>query len=167
MSPMGERFFRLVEILFTAYAVPALIVPFVWLGRRILAAARGRTEHESAGRLNQAVAAYGVLAAVWLMAWLAERLGLPIERGGRTAGVLCWLAFGLLNLVLASVLVRFTAGYGHVPEGQLKDRLFLRLLLAVVLQPVTIACAFSVLYRIMGVVYHMKVPGLTAVQEGI
>ena len=35
---MEERFFRAVELVFTAYAVPALIVPFVWLGRRLLAA---------------------------------------------------------------------------------------------------------------------------------
>jgi hypothetical protein len=167
VSAVDERLFRWVELLFTAYAVPALIVPVVWLSRRLFAGARGRQMHESADGLRRAILAYAALAAVWLAAWLALRLGLPIEKGERTAGVLSWLAYGLMNLALARLLVRFTAGYGDVPEGPLKDRLFLQFLSAVVAQPLTTACAFSVLYRIMGVVYHMKVPGLTAVQEGI
>jgi hypothetical protein len=164
---MGERFFRVVELVFTAYAVPALIVPFVWLGRRVFAAARGRTRREPGDALNQAVVAYGVLAAMWLMAWLALRLGLPIEKGGRAVGALSWLAYGLVNLVLAWLLVRFTGGYGELPDGHPKDKLFVRFLSALLVQPLVTACAFSVLYRIMGVVYHVKVPGLTAVQEGI
>jgi hypothetical protein len=164
---MEERFFRVVELLFTAYAVPALIVPFVWLGRRIFAAARGRPPRDSADGLNRVVLAYGALAAMWLGAWLALRLGFHIEKGGQAVGALSWLAYGLVNLLLAWTLVRYTAGYGQMPDGQLKDRLFLRFLLAIVAQPLTTACAFSVLYRIMGVVYHLKVPGLSAVQEGI
>ena len=164
---MEERFFRGVELLFTAYAVPALIVPFVWLGRKIFTAARGRALRDSAEGLNRAVLAYGALAAIWLGAWLALRLGLPIERGGRALGALSWLVYGLMNLLLAWILVRFTAGYGRVPDGQLKDRLFLRFLSVIVAQPLATACAFSVLYRVMGVIYHLKVPGLTAVQQGI
>jgi hypothetical protein len=164
---MGERFFRVVEVVFTAYAVPALIVPFVWLGRRIAAAARGGPPRDSAEGLNRTVLAYGALAAGWLGTWLALRLGVPIEKGGRAVGALFWLAYGLVNLLLAWFLVRFTAGYGKMPDGRLKDRLFLHFLSAVLVQPVMTACAFSVLYRMLGVVYHLKVPGLTAVQEGI
>ena len=37
---MADRFFRLVELIFTAYAVPALLVPLVWLVRRLF---RGRS----------------------------------------------------------------------------------------------------------------------------
>jgi hypothetical protein len=164
---MEDRFFRAVELVFTAYAVPALIVPLVWFGRRILVAARGRPVGDSAGALNRAIRAYGVLAAVWLLAWLALRLGVPIERGGRAAGAISWTAYALVNVALARLLVQFTAGYGELPGGRRKDALFLQFLSAVVAQPLATACAFSVLYRIMGVVYHLKVPGLTAIQEGI
>ena len=151
---MEDRFFRLVELVFTAYAVPALLVPVVWLVRRLL---RGHGSGEARGtadRLNRQVAAYGIVLLAWLSAWIALALGVPIEKGGRV-------------LVAASLLVRFTADYGDLPEGPARDRLFLRFLSAIVVQPVATACAFTVLYRIMGVVYHLKVPGLAAVQEGI
>jgi hypothetical protein len=167
MSVMQGGLFRAVEVLFTAYAVPALIVPFVWLGRRAFAAARGRPLRESAATLNRAVKVYGGLAAVWLLAWAATRAGIPIEKGGPAVHALFWLAYILLNLVLAWLMVRFTAGYGEVPAGPAKDRLFLRFLSVVAVQPLTTACAFSVLFHIMGVVYDLRVPGLTAVQEGI
>ena len=85
----------------------------------------------------------------------------------RAAAIVFWIAYALLNLMLAWLLVRFTAGYGDLPEGPSRDRLFLRFLSAIVVQPMATACAFTVLYRIMGVVYHLKVPGLGAVQEGI
>ncbi len=164
---MDARFFRVVELVFTAYAVPALIVPFVWLGRRIFRAGRATSSRESEQRLNRALAVYGLSSVLWLACWLALSAGIPIERGGKAAGALLWAAYGLLNFGLASLLVRFTAGYGELPEGISKDRLFLRFLTAVLAQPFATAFAFAVLYRIMGVVYHMKVPGLTAVQEGI
>jgi hypothetical protein len=164
---MDERFFRLVELTFTAYAVPALIVPFVWLARRLFRAVRPRPIRESAERLTRIEAAYAVLAALWFCAWLAVALGVPIETGGHAIGAFLWSAYAAVNVVLAWLLVRFTAGYGEVPEGSVKDKLFLRFLTIVVAQPFTTACAFPVLFRIMGVVYRVKVPGLTAVQEGI
>lgn len=163
---MGERFFRLVELVFTAYAVPALIIPFVWVARRVASPPGSRLPESPAG-LQRAVALYGVLSAAWLGVWFALAVGAPIERGGRAAGALLWLAYGLLNVALATLLVRFTASYGSLPEGKSKDRLFLYLLSAVVVQPIATGCAFAVLYRIMGVVYHLTVPGLPAVQEGI
>jgi hypothetical protein len=164
---VADRFFRLVELMFTAYAVPALLVPLVWLARRIFQSRRSRSNRETADRLGRAVGAYGLVLLAWVAAWLALRLGIPIERGGRVAGWICWAAYAVLNVLLATLLVGFTAGYGDLPEGSSRDRLFLRFLSAIVAQPVATACAFAVLYRIMGVVYRMKVPGLGAVQEGI
>ena len=166
MSPMDKTFFRLVELVFTAYAVPALIIPLVWIARRLVSPPVSRPP-ETTARLRGAVALYGAVSVVWLGAWFALAVGVPIERGGRTAGALLWLAYGLLNLALASLLVRFTAGYGGLPDGRSKDRLFLYFLSAVVAQPFATACAFAVLYRVMGVVYHLHVPSLGPVQEGI
>ncbi len=164
---MADRFFRLVELIFTAYAVPALLVPLVWLVRRLFRGHRSGTIRETPDRLNRALAAYGIILLAWVSAWVALVLGVPIEKGGRVAGALFWIAYGLLNLGLASLMVGFTAGYGDLPEGSSRDRLFVRFLSAILAQPVATACAFAVLYRIMGVVYHLKAPGLTAVQEGI
>jgi hypothetical protein len=104
---------------------------------------------------------------LWLGAWLALRVGLPFEHGGRVALALSWLGYLFLNVVFASLLVRFTSGYGGLPEGDDKDRLFLRLLGAILAQPLATACAFAVLYRLMGVAYLLKVPGLPVVQEGL
>ena len=156
-------FFRLVELTFTAYAVPALLVPVVWLARRWLPGRR----RETADRLNRAIAAYAIVFFAWVGLRLVLAIGVPVERGGQAAAALFWIGYVLLNLLLASLLVRFTAGYGDLPEGSLRDRLFLRFLSAIVAQPVATACAFGVLYRIMGVVYHLKIPSLGAVQEGI
>ncbi len=164
---MGDRFFRLVELIFTAYAVPAVLVPGVWLVRRLFRARRSGVAREMAELLNRQIAAYGILLLAWVGAWVALVLGIPIEKGGRLAGAIFWIAYGLLNFGLAFLLVGFTAGYGDLPEGPVRDRLFIRFLSAIAVQPVATACAFSVLYRIMGVVYHLKAPGLTAVQEGI
>ena len=163
---MDEGFFRLVELVFTAYAVPALLIPFVWIVRRLLSPPASRLP-ETTARLKGSLTLYGALSAVWLGVWFALAVGVPIERGGKPAGALLWLAYGLLNLALAALLVRFTAGYGGLPEGRTKDRLFVYLLSAVVAQPIATGCAYAVLYRVMGVVYHLTVPGLTAVQEGI
>jgi hypothetical protein len=164
---MGDRFFRLVELIFTAYAVPALLVPGVWLVRRLFRGQRSGAARATAERLNRQIAVYGIVLLAWVGAWVALVLGVPIERGGRLAGAVFWIAYGSLNFGLAWMLVGFTAGYGDLPEGPVRDRLFLRFLSAIVVQPVATACAFSVLYRIMGVVYHLKTPGLAAVQEGI
>ena len=52
MSAMAvaDRFFRLVELVFTAYAVPALLVPLVWLVRRLFGPSAGITLPETADR---------------------------------------------------------------------------------------------------------------------
>jgi hypothetical protein len=105
--------------------VPALLVPFVWLRSEDFTAA-GHAPRDSTEGLNRAVLAYGALAAIW-RGLAALRLGLPL-RGRHALGALSWLVYGLTNLLLAWILVRSRPGYGRVPDGQLKDRLFLRFL---------------------------------------
>lgn len=163
---MNQSFVRLVELVFTAYAVPALLVPAVWLARRIGRAFSPENPRAARG-LVRVSGVYGALALAWVAVWAAARLGVPIERAGRIATAACWAGYGAANLALAWLLVRFTAEYGSLPDGREKDRLFLRLLGAVVAQPFTTALALSVLTRVAGVAYRLDVPGLTAVQEGL
>lgn len=110
---------------------------------------------------------YAVLALTWLVGGTAVHVGFPIEAGGRLAGTVSWGAYAALNLSLAALLVAFTRELGALPEGAAKDRLFLRFLCIVLLQPLVTASAFVVLYRIVGVVYHLDVPPLPGIQEGI
>jgi hypothetical protein len=163
---MERIFFRLVELVFTAYAVPALLVPVVWLVRRL-----GRSwfpRRASTSRdLSRVGIVYGALALAWVIVWGAVLLGVPIERGGPVAAAACWTGYAIANFTLAWLLVVFTADYGSLPDGREKDRLFLRLVGAVAAQPVLTAVAFAVLYRVMGVAYQLWIPGLAAVQEGI
>src|SRR5258708_26634 len=98
---MADRFFRLVELIFTAYAVPALLVPLVWLVRRIFLGRPSNSALETADRLNRAIAAYGIVLLAWVGAWVALVLGVPIEKGGRVAGAVFWIGYGLLNFGLA------------------------------------------------------------------
>jgi hypothetical protein len=162
---MGAASFRVVEALFTAYAIPGLLVPIVWVVGRFFA--RRRSAPEDAATLVRLEISYLAVAVAWLVAWAALRAGIPLERGGATAAVLSWSAYAALNLAFARLLIGFTSAYGGVPEGPAKDRLFLGLISMVVAQPLSTGCAFAVLYRIMGVVYHMSVPGLGPIQEGI
>jgi hypothetical protein len=164
MSAMPQAMVRLVELVFTAYMVPALLVPLVWLASRTV---RRRAPGETSGSLARLEAAYAVLALAWFAAWLAVRLGVPLERGGVPAAAVSWLGYLLVNLVFAWLLVRFTSGYGGLAEGPVKDRLFLRFLALIVIQPLTTASAFTVLFRTMGVAYRLWSPELPAIQEGI
>ena len=161
---MQEQLFRGVELIFTAYMVPALLVPLVWIGGRVF---RRGSPRESANRLTRIQIAYGAIACLWFAGWLAMRLGLPIEQGGKAVGWLSWAVYFALNLTLAMLLVAFTGEYGALPDGPQKDRLFVRFLTIILAQPVATAFAFGVLYRIMGLVYHMNVLPLPGVQEGI
>jgi hypothetical protein len=162
---MDQRFARLVELVFTAYAVPALLVPFVWLARRAGRSFRPDRSRSAEG-LARAGRTYGALALGWLIVWAVLRPGVPFSGGPLTAAA-CWTGYGAANLALAWLLVRFTADYGSLPDGAAKDRVFLRVIGAVVAQPVVTALAFSVLYRLLGVAYRLRVPPLAAVQEGL
>jgi hypothetical protein len=163
---MNETFFRIVEVAFTAYMVPALLVPVIWLVGRV------RRRHaaprvETSGELTRLVKVHFGFVLAWGLLWTAMILGVPLEKGGSLALVACWAVYLVANLVLAWVLVRFTAAYGSLPESATSDVLFIRLLGTLAAQPIMTALAFSVLTRIMGVVWHLQVPSLPAVQEGI
>jgi len=163
---MHVAFFRSVEVAFTAYAVPALIVPLFWLfGRRLVVGSEPGRSWEGILAANESL--YGRLAAVWIAAGVAVLAGVRVDRGGEAARVAAWLLYLALNVVFARLLVRFTAGYGHVKEDRDRDRLFGRLLVIVVAHPLVTAVAFFLLYRVMGLSYDLSVPGLGAVQEGI
>jgi hypothetical protein len=155
---------RAAEVLFTAYTVPALLVPLVWVAGPVL---RRAYPADSAPRLGRIQRFYFVLAMIWLAVGIGVRLGLPVEAGGKAVALLSWCGYAALNLNLALLLVAFTREFGGLPEGDGKDRLFLRFLSIIVMQPLVTAFAFSVLYRIMGLVYHLDVPPLPGVQEGI
>jgi hypothetical protein len=163
---MPPGFSRIVEISFTAYVVPALMVPVIlligWM-RRTRSAPRREASQELAGLVRTHFA----LVLVWVFIWIAMLAGVPLEKGGSITVIACWSAYVVANLVLAWILVRFTAAYGSLPESSAADALFVRVLATLVAQPVMTALAFSVLARIMGVGWDPLVPSLPAVQEGI
>jgi hypothetical protein len=163
---MPPDFTRIVEIAFTSYVVPALLVPVILLAgwmRRRRAAPRGEASRE----LARLVRIHFAFVLVWAATWLAMVLGVPLQKGGSVTVIACWTAYVAANLVLAWVLVRFTAAYGSLPESSAADALFLRLVGALAAQPVMTALAFSVITHIMGVGWNPLAPALPAVQEGI
>jgi hypothetical protein len=163
---MPPSFFRIVEVAFTAYVVPALLVPVVltigWMSRR-----RAAQPREASRELTRLVRVHFALVVVWALIWTAMILGVPLERGGSAAAIACWTAYVAANFVLAWVLVRFTAIYGSLPESSTSEALFVRLIGTLAAQPIMTALAFSVLTRIMGVGWNPLAPDLSAVQEGI
>ena len=167
---MVEALHEATDLIFTAYVVPALLVPFVWIALRVGRAPRARTKHPAAAlaRLERVYAVFvAVFVTSWLGLWLATRIGLPLVHAGRPLLVLSWIGFAGLNVIFAALMIRFTSDYGDVPDGREKDLLFLRLLGIVMVQPVTTACAFAVLYRAMGVSYRLLVPGLPILPLGL
>jgi hypothetical protein len=157
---------QIVEAVFTSYLLPALIVPLVWL--------LGAITRRSTGTLVAGISAlrflqnaYDATAILIVLVWAAGRAGLRIEAGGRPITVLVWVLFGALNLLFATLAVRITGEYGKLPDGGPKDTVFLRFLGAIVAQPIATLAAFSLLYRLLRVVYHREFPWLDVVQEGI
>jgi hypothetical protein len=162
---MPPNLYRFVEVAFTAYVVPALMVPLIllvsWMRRR-------RVPHQEASReLTRLVRTHFTLVLVWLVIWIAMVLGIPLEKGGSITIIACWIAYVAVNGVLAWVLVRFTASYGSLPASSTSDVLFMRLVGTLAAQPIMTALAFSVLTHIMGRDWHPLLPSLPAVQEGI
>ena len=159
-------FFRVIEITFASYMVPALLVPLVWvaawlLKRRLRSNAQPATEVEGQSRL------LFWLFLVWFVLFLAVMAGGPFNRGGGLAVVSCWIIYAATNLLLAWFLLRFTSTYGSIPDGQAADRVFLRFIAIIVAQPLMTAAAFAVLNNVMGVAWNAQVPELPAIQEGI
>jgi hypothetical protein len=159
-------FFRIIEITFASYMVPALLVPLVWvsawlLKRHLRGNAQPATEVEGQSRL------LFWLFLVWFVLFLAVAAGVPFQRGGSLAVVSCWIVYAATNLSFAWFLLRFTAAYGSIPDGRAADRVFLRFIAIIVAQPLMTAAAFAVLNNVMGVAWNAQVPELPAIQEGI
>src|SRR5260370_35706275 len=81
---MGRMFFRIIEITFASYMVPALLVPLVWVAawlmkRRLRAHAQPATEVEGQSRL------LFWLVLGWFVLFLAVVAGVPFHRGGSLA----------------------------------------------------------------------------------
>ncbi len=163
---MGPMLFRIIEITFAAYMVPALLLPLAWivawiLKRRLRATTQPATEVEGQSRL------LFWLFLVWFVLFLAVVAGVSLNRGGSIAVAVCWVIYAVTNLLLAWFLLRFTTTYGSIPDGRVADRVFLRFIAVVVTQPLMTAAAFAVLNNVMGVAWNAQVPELPAIQEGI
>lgn len=163
---MGPTFFRIVEITFTSYMVPALLVPVVWVAALIIRSRR----RGSADPVRELTRQWWLLAGLfvmWLLLFLAVRAGAPLSQGGVIARVLVWIAYIATNLLMAWFLLRFTSRYGAISKGPNADRVFGRFLVIVLAQPLMTAAAFVVLENAMGVAWNGQVPELPAIQEGI
>jgi hypothetical protein len=163
---MAQMFFRIVEIAFASYMVPALLLPAVWLAGFLLKRRIGVTRLPAAEIEGQWRLLFG-LFLLWFSLFLAVAAGAPLNRGGAAAIVVCWIVYAATNLLLAWFMLRFTSTYALIPAGQVADRAFMRFLGIVVAQPLMTAAAFAVLNRVMGVAWNLQVPDLPAIQEGI
>jgi hypothetical protein len=162
----AQLFFRIIEIAFASYMVPALLVPAVWVAGMLL---KGRIpgDPQPAAEIEGQWRILFGLFLLWLALFLAVVAGVPLQRGGIVAIALCWVMYAVTNLLLAWFLVRFTSRYALVPAGRVADRAFMRFLAIVIAQPLMTAAAFSVLNQVMGVAWNLQVPDLPAIQEGI
>jgi hypothetical protein len=163
---VAAMFFRIIEITFASYMVPALLVPLVWLAAWVLRSRLRRAASPVAEIEGQSRRLYR-LFLVWFVLFLAVVAGAPLNRVGSAAIALCWLVYTVTNLLLAWFLFRFTITYGSIPDGQVADRVFLRFIAIIVTQPFMTAAAFVVLNNVMGVTWNAQVPELPAIQEGI
>lgn len=165
-TELAAMFQRAIELVYTAYLVPALLVPFawlfVWLARR-----RGRLVSLLDSELRRVELGTAALAALWLLLWAAMKAGAPVDRGGwmlLAAGVLLYLA---MNAALAWLLVRFASGYGALSPGPSADRLFLGVVGLFAVQPLVTAMALGVLHRTLGLEWQASMPQFIPGQEGI
>ena len=155
-----------IETIFTAFAVPTFLVPIVWLGVKL----RGRPVRTGTAlvrNLTRIQAAYAISSALLVSGAVLAWIGVPVERGGRPATLLVWAVYGGANILFAALVLQMTSGYGNLPDGELKDAIFLRFLAIVALQPITTAGAFSLLYRLLRLVYHEKFPWPDVSPQGI
>ena len=163
---MGAMFFRIIEITFASYMVPALLVPLVWVVARILNS-RPRADTTPVAEAEVQSRRLFQLFLVWFALFVAVAEGAHLNRLGAAAITLCWVVYAVTNLLLAWFLFRFTLTYGSIPDGRAADRVFLRFIAIVVSQPLVTAAAFAVLNNVMGVAWNAQVPELPAIQEGI
>jgi hypothetical protein len=163
---MGAMFFRIIEIAFASYMVPALLVPLAWvvawtLKRRLAVTTQPAIEVEGQFQV------LFWLFLVWFLLFLAVIAGASLNRGGSPAVALCWIVYAVTNLLLAWFLLRFTTTYGLIPDGRIADRAFMRFIAVIVMQPLMTAAAFAVLNNVMGIAWNAQIPELPAIQEGI
>ena len=163
---MGQMFFRIVEIAFASYMVPALLLPAVWVAGLLLKRRLG-VARAPAAEIEEQWRRLSGLFLVWFALFLAVAVGAPLNRGGVTAIAVCWIVYAATNLLLAWFMLRFTSTYALIPAGRVADRAFMRFLGIVIAQPLMTAAAFAVLNRVMGVAWNLQVPELPAIQEGI
>jgi hypothetical protein len=163
---MAQTFFRIIEIAFASYMVPALLLPAAWTAGWMLKRRLGRDKQPAAEIEGQWRALLGLFLA-WAALFIAVVAGAPLNRGGIFAVVLCWAMYASTNLLLAWFLLRFTSTYALIPAGRVADRAFMRFLGIVIAQPLMTAAAFAVLNQVMGVAWNLQVPELPAIQEGI
>jgi hypothetical protein len=163
---MAQMFFRIIEIAFASYMVPALLLPAVWIAGLLLKKRVG-ADQQPIRDIERQWRVLFALFAVWLALFLGVLAGAPLNRGGVVAIVVCWATYALTNLLLAWFLLRFTATYALIPAGLAADRVFMRFLGIVIAQPLMTAAAFAVLNQVMGVAWNLQVPELPAIQEGI
>lgn len=162
----AQTFFRIVEITFASYMVPALLVPIVWIAGLLLKGI-ARAAAPPAAEIDGYWRVLLWLDFVWFALFVAVLAGVPLSRGGAGIVAVCWAVYALTNLLLAWFLLRFTATYALIPAGEVADRAFMRFLTVVITQPLMTAAAFAVLNEVMGVAWNLKVPALPAIQEGI
>lgn len=153
---------QIIEIVFTSYLLPALLLPLVWL-----ASALRRSTTDPMVVIRRTRFAYLAVAAAFALMWALARSGVPIEAGGRWLTALAWIAFVMLHLLFAMLAATMTAKYASLPEGTAKESSFVFFLAIVVLHPAATAAGVSVLYRLLRLVYHQVLPGIDLVPGGI
>jgi hypothetical protein len=163
---MAQAFFRIIEIAFASYMVPALLLPAAWLGG-VLLKRRPHAARPPAAEIERQWRLLSVLFSIWIVLFVAVLAGAPLNRGGITAVALCWIVYLVTNVLLAWFLLRFTSIYALIPVGEAADRTFMRFLGIVIAQPLMTGAAFAVLNQVMGLKWSLQVPPLPAIQEGI
>jgi hypothetical protein len=157
---------RVIEIIFTSFMVPALIMPVLWGGAWLLRRP-AIADADLGARLGKTLAATICVFALWLLLVVAATAGLPLHAGGLPVVATCWLLYIGSNGLVAWLLLRFIVDYGRIQQGVTADRLFLRFVGVLAAQPVATAAAFAVINSAMGLVWNQSIPALPAIQEGI
>jgi hypothetical protein len=142
-------------------------MPHVWFGGAVTRPFRRAPTLAFEARIRRLERASFLVGFMLVLGGLLAWVGVPVERGGRSLTFVAWAMYAAANLLFASIVMGMTSGYGSLPDGRPKDALFMRFIAEVFFQVVMTAGAFSLLYRLLRVVFHRKFPGLDVVPEGI
>ena len=124
---MAQMFFRIVEIAFASYMVPALLLPAAWLAGLLLKGRIGVTRLPAAEIEGQWRLLFG-LFVLWFALFLAVAAGAPLNRGGATAIVVCWIVYAARNCSWRGSCCGSRRLTALIPAGQVADRAFMRFL---------------------------------------